>query len=105
MRFYQLKYLRIIYFIFLIHRIFTSIQEFDVVVGDITITTNWTKMVDFTQPYIESRLVVVAPVQKLNYSAWAFLRAFTPMMWFVTCLFFLAVGVIWILECRINDDF
>jgi ionotropic glutamate receptor len=81
-------------------------QEFDAVVGDITITTNRTKMVDFTQPYIESGLVVVAPVQKLNSSAWAFLRPFTPMMWFVTTLFFLAVGVvIWILERRTNDDF
>jgi hypothetical protein len=39
------------------------------VVGDITITTNRTKIVDFTQPYIESGLVVVAPVQKLNSSA------------------------------------
>jgi ionotropic glutamate receptor len=76
------------------------------VVGDITITTNRTKIVDFTQPYIESGLVVVAPVQKLNSSAWAFLRPFTPMMWFVTGLFFLVVGVVvWILERRTNDDF
>ncbi|XP_059440222.1 glutamate receptor 3.6-like isoform X2 [Corylus avellana] len=81
-------------------------NEFDAVVGDVTITTNRTKMVDFTQPYIESGLVVVAPVRKLNSSAWAFLRPFNPMMWFVTCLFFLAVGVIiWILERRTNDDF
>ncbi|KAB1201731.1 Glutamate receptor 3.3 [Morella rubra] len=79
---------------------------FDAVVGDTTITTNRTKMVDFTQPYIESGLVVVAPVQKLNSSAWAFLRPFTPMMWCVTGLFFLAVGVVvWILERRTNDDF
>lgn len=75
-------------------------------VGDITITTNRTKIVDFTQPYIESGLVVVAPVRKLNSSAWAFLRPFTPMMWCVTGLFFLAVGVVvWILERRTNDDF
>jgi ionotropic glutamate receptor len=71
------------------------------VVGDITITTNRTKMVDFTQPYIESGLVVVAPVQKLNSSAWAFWRPFTPMMWFVTSLFFLAVGiVVWIIRTQ-----
>jgi len=63
-------------------------------------------MVDFTQPYIESGLVVVAPVQKLNSSAWAFWRPFTPMMWFVKGLIFLAVGiVVWILERRTNDDF
>ncbi|KAG6701761.1 hypothetical protein I3842_07G001800 [Carya illinoinensis] len=88
----------------LLYKITTG--DFDAAVGDITITTNRTKMVDFTQPYIESGLVVVAPVRKLNSSAWAFLRPFTPMMWSVTGIFFLVVGaVIWILERRTNDDF
>ncbi|XP_047167594.1 glutamate receptor 3.3-like [Vigna umbellata] len=83
-----------------------TIGEFDAVVGDITITTNRTKIVDFTQPYIESGLVVVAPIRKMKSSAWAFLRPFTPMMWFVTGMFFLVVGaVVWILERRLNDDF
>ncbi|KAJ8767039.1 hypothetical protein K2173_012550 [Erythroxylum novogranatense] len=79
---------------------------FDAVVGDVAIVTNRTKAVDFTQPYIESGLVVVAPVKKLNSSAWAFLRPFTPLMWAVTAIFFLVVGtVVWILEHRINDEF
>ncbi|XP_027916741.1 glutamate receptor 3.6-like isoform X1 [Vigna unguiculata] len=83
-----------------------TVGEFDAVVGDITITTNRTKIVDFTQPYIESGLVVVAPIRKMKSSAWAFLRPFTPMMWFVTGMFFLVVGaVVWILERRLNDDF
>lgn len=74
--------------------------------GDIAIVTNRTKAVDFTQPYIESGLVVVAPVRKLNSSAWAFLRPFTPFMWAVTGVFFLLVGtVVWILEHRLNDEF
>ncbi|XP_059440455.1 glutamate receptor 3.6-like [Corylus avellana] len=86
-------------------RIITA-GDLDAVVGDITITTNRTKMVDFTQPYIESGLVVVAPVWKLNSNAWAFLRPFTPMMWCVTGISFLVVGVVvWILERRTNDDF
>ncbi|XP_015889581.4 glutamate receptor 3.6-like [Ziziphus jujuba] len=80
--------------------------NFDAVVGDVTITTSRAKMVDFTQPYIESGLVVVAPIRKLNSSAWAFLRPFTPMMWCVTGIFFLVVGaVVWILERRTNNDF
>ncbi|KAL2334667.1 hypothetical protein Fmac_015880 [Flemingia macrophylla] len=83
-----------------------TVGEFDVVVGDITITTGRTKIVDFTQPYIESGLVVVAPIRKMKSSAWAFLRPFTPMMWFVTGMFFLVVGaVVWVLERRLNDDF
>lgn len=81
-------------------------QAFDGVVGDIAIVTNRTKIVDFTQPYIESGLVVVASVKKLKSSGWAFLRPFTPQMWGVTALFFLLVGaVVWILEHRTNDEF
>ncbi|XP_057775850.1 glutamate receptor 3.2 isoform X2 [Salvia miltiorrhiza] len=79
---------------------------FDAVVGDIAIVTNRTKIVDFTQPYIESGLVVVAPVRKMNSSPWAFMRPFTALMWGVTAAFFLIVAVvIWILEHRINDEF
>ncbi|KAF5745819.1 putative glutamate receptor 3 plant [Tripterygium wilfordii] len=80
--------------------------DFDAAVGDIAIVTNRTKIVDFTQPYIESGLVVVAPVRKLNSSPWTFLRPFTPLMWGVTAVFFLIVGsVVWILEHRTNDEF
>ncbi|GMH24530.1 hypothetical protein Nepgr_026373 [Nepenthes gracilis] len=79
---------------------------YDAAVGDIAITTNRTRMADFTQPYIESGLVVVAPVRALQSNAWAFLRPFTPMMWSVTAVFFLIVGsVVWVLEHRMNDDF
>jgi len=75
-------------------------------VGDIAIVTNRTKIVDFTQPYVESGLVVVAPVKKLNSSPWAFLSPFSPLMWAVTAVFFLIVGVVvWILEHRTNDEF
>ncbi|KAF5188249.1 Glutamate receptor [Thalictrum thalictroides] len=81
-------------------------NDFDAVVGDIAIVTTRTKIVDFTQPYIESGLTVVAPVRKMNSSAWAFLRPFTKMMWAVTAIFFIVVGaVVWILEHRINDEF
>ncbi|KAJ4825501.1 hypothetical protein Tsubulata_035022 [Turnera subulata] len=79
---------------------------FDAAVGDIAIVTNRTKILDFTQPYAASGLVVVAPFKKLNTGAWAFLRPFSPLMWIVTSCFFLVVGiVVWILEHRINDEF
>lgn len=74
--------------------------------GDIAIVTNRTKIVDFTQPYAASGLVVVAPFKKLNSGAWAFLRPFNRLMWAVTACCFLFVGiVVWILEHRINDEF
>ncbi|XP_068639738.1 glutamate receptor 3.3-like [Aristolochia californica] len=79
---------------------------FDGAVGDITIVTNRTKIVDFTQPFIESGLVIVAPVKKMNSNEWAFLRPFTIEMWCVTGAFFLVIGaVVWILEHRTNDEF
>ncbi|CAN1127743.1 Glutamate receptor 3.3 [Linum perenne] len=78
----------------------------DAAIGDIAIVTNRTKIVDFSQPYVASGLVVVVPFRKMNTGAWAFLRPFSPLMWIVTGCFFLAVGiVVWILEHRINDEF
>ena len=82
------------------------LQYFDAAVGDITIVTNRTRIVDFTQPYAESGLIIVAPVKEINSSAWAFLKPFTVQMWFVTGGFFLFVGaVVWILEHRTNTEF
>ncbi|KAA8526498.1 hypothetical protein F0562_008299 [Nyssa sinensis] len=81
-------------------------NKYDAGVGDITIVTNRTKIVDFTQPYMESGLVIVAPVKKMESSAWAFLRPFTVEMWCVTGAAFLFVGaVVWILEHRMNHEF
>ncbi|KAG9133598.1 hypothetical protein Leryth_026735 [Lithospermum erythrorhizon] len=80
--------------------------KYDAAVGDITITTNRTRTVDFTQPYMGSGLVLVSPVKQTKSSPWAFLKPFTVQMWFVTCAFFLIVGaVIWILEHRLNHEF
>ncbi|CAN8295511.1 unnamed protein product [Cochlearia groenlandica] len=81
-------------------------NNYDVAVGDITIVTNRTRFVDFTQPFIESGLVVVAPVKAAKSSPWSFLKPFTIEMWAVTGAFFLLVGaIIWILEHRFNQEF
>ncbi|KAK9133465.1 hypothetical protein Scep_012993 [Stephania cephalantha] len=83
-----------------------SQNTFDAAIGDITIVTNRTRIVDFTQPFIGSGLVIVAPVKEVKSSAWAFLKPFTVQMWCVTGAFFLFVGtVVWILEHRINKEF
>ncbi|KAL2895374.1 Glutamate receptor 3.3 [Bienertia sinuspersici] len=80
--------------------------NFDAAVGDIAIVTSRTRMVDFTQPFVSSGLVVVAPFKKINSGAWAFLEPFSPLMWCVIVLSFITVGVVvWILEHRINDEF
>ncbi|KAK4369420.1 hypothetical protein RND71_013212 [Anisodus tanguticus] len=78
----------------------------DYAVGDIAIVTNRTRTVDFTQPYVSTGLVIVAPVDNSESSAWVFLKPFTLEMWGVTALSFLIIAVvIWILEHRVNDDF
>ena len=82
------------------------LQNFDAAVGDISIVTKRSKIVDFTQPYVESGLVVVVPVKDIDSNAWAFLRPFTVEMWCTTVAFFVIVGaVVWILEHRLNPEF
>lgn len=81
-------------------------QVFDAVVGDITIVSNRTKTVDFTQPYLEAGLVVVVQIHKPHSSSWAYLQPFSPSLWGVIALLFLFVGtVVWLLEHRHNDEF
>ncbi|KAI3789493.1 hypothetical protein L2E82_02290 [Cichorium intybus] len=81
-------------------------NRYDAAVGDVTITTNRTRIVDFTQPYMESGLVIVVSVQALKPKPWAFMKPFTIEMWLVTGGFFLFVGcVVWILEHRLNQEF
>ncbi|KAL6529628.1 hypothetical protein OROGR_015251 [Orobanche gracilis] len=81
-------------------------NKYDAAVGDVTVTTNRTRIVDFTQPYLESGLVVVAPVRQVKSSPWAFLKPFTWQLWAVTGAIFLFVGsVVWILEHRLNTEF
>ncbi|KAM3376715.1 hypothetical protein P3S68_009128 [Capsicum galapagoense] len=79
---------------------------FDAAVGDIAIVTNRTKISDFSQPYIDSGLVLVVRVKKIRSIAWAFLRPFTPLAWGVIAAFCLIVGtIVWILEHKFNDEF
>ncbi|KAL5199790.1 hypothetical protein ABZP36_020993 [Zizania latifolia] len=81
-------------------------NSLDAAVGDFAIVRNRTKIAEFTQPYIESGLVIVAPVKQATSSAWAFLKPFTLQMWCVTAALFISVGiVVWILEHRTNEEF
>jgi glutamate receptor, ionotropic, plant len=81
-------------------------QSLDAAVGDFAIVRNRTKVVEFTQPYIESGLVIIAPVKKATSSAWAFLKPFTWEMWCVIGALYIFVGVVvWILEHQINEEF
>ncbi|XP_076941481.1 glutamate receptor 3.7-like [Bidens hawaiensis] len=81
-------------------------DTFDGAVGDIAIVTNRTRIVDYTQPYATTGLVIVVPINNSKASTWVFLRPFTVEMWCVTAAAFVLIAlVIWLLEHRVNDDF
>ena len=76
-------------------------------VGDTTIRANRSLYVDFTLPYTESGVVMIAPLQdKKEVTSLIFLKPLTPSLWFTTfCSFVFIAFVIWLLEHRINEDF
>ncbi|RZB41536.1 Glutamate receptor 3.2 isoform B, partial [Glycine soja] len=61
---------------------------FDAAVGDIAIVSVRTKIVDFTRPYIESGLVVVAPVKKIKVKCLGFLATIYSTYVGCHCIFF-----------------
>ncbi|KAF3543891.1 hypothetical protein DY000_02001711 [Brassica cretica] len=78
---------------------------YDAAVGDFAIVPTRSKLVDFSQPYASTGLVVVIPTNDDN-PTWIFLRPFTIRLWCVVLASFLIIAVvIWILEHRINEDF
>ncbi|MCL7032963.1 hypothetical protein MKW94_007931 [Papaver nudicaule] len=84
-----------------------NLQNFDVVVGDVTITANRSQFVDFTLPYAEGgvQMVVLAKPDSTK-DTWIFVRPLEWKLW-VTIVAYLIIigGVIWILEHRVNREF
>lgn len=75
-------------------------QEFDALAGDVTILANRSKVADFTQPFTESGLEMIVPVQsKMPNRAWLFLKPFTKKMWVSILGITIYNGfVIWLIE-------
>jgi len=82
-------------------------QKFDAVVGDVTITGNRSKEVLFTQPFMDSGLLVVVRLKDDHISSgFAFLKPFTPGMWVLTVGFFIIGGLaIYLLERKKHPQF
>ncbi|XP_058113843.1 glutamate receptor 2.1-like isoform X1 [Magnolia sinica] len=83
------------------------LQKYDAVIGDVTITANRSLYVDFTLPYVDSGVSMVAPFtndRKMN--AWIFLKPLSMGLWVTSGASFIFIGlVVWVLEHRINEDF
>ena len=87
--------------------LFYNQQNFDAVVGDITILYSRSLIIDYTLPFMESGVSVIVPIEGHNIeNAWFFLKPLTWDLWVSSLLFFVFIGfVVWVLEHRINGDF
>ena len=71
--------------------------------GDITITSNRSTYVDFTLPFTEMGLGIVAVKER---SMWVFFQPLTPDLWITSAFFFVLTGVIvWLIERAENKEF
>ncbi|CAH8362090.1 unnamed protein product [Eruca vesicaria subsp. sativa] len=78
-------------------------DKYDVAVGDITITSNRSNYVDFTIPFTEMGLGMVAPKQT---GMWVFFQPLTPDLWVTSATFFVMTGIIvWLIEKPENTEF
>ncbi|KAL8236887.1 hypothetical protein R6Q59_017968 [Mikania micrantha] len=77
----------------------------EAVVGDITITTNRTKYVDFTMPYMSSGIYMLVPAAETwNQTLVTLIKPFTMKLWFTIILACVFIGVaVGILESRVNN--
>ena len=80
-------------------------KEVDGVVADLTITSDRLKLVDFTQPYIQSSLQMIVPLEsEPNIHFWILLAPFSKDLWFsIVGMFVLTIICIFIVEHGRSD--
>ncbi|XP_021274795.1 glutamate receptor 1.2-like [Herrania umbratica] len=75
------------------------LREFDAVIGDTTITANRSLYADFTTPYTDIGVGIVAPTE--NKDMWIFFKPLTPQLWLTIVGFHIITGfLIWLIECQ-----
>lgn len=82
-------------------------QNYDAAIGDITITANRSKYVDFTLPFAEGGIISIVPItyEDVN-DIWAFLKPLKKELWLTSIAFFFLTGLaVWILEHRVSSAF
>ncbi|ESQ32472.1 hypothetical protein EUTSA_v10003642mg [Eutrema salsugineum] len=87
----------------LAYAMYSQKDKYDAAVGDITITSNRSTYVDFTMPFTEMGLGIVAPKER---SMWVFFQPLTPDLWLTSAAFFVLTGIIvWLIERPENTEF
>ncbi|KAJ4805045.1 Glutamate receptor [Rhynchospora pubera] len=75
-----------------------KLEEVDIVVGDVTVTSERMKTVSFTEPFIASGISTIVPMKRDNVHL-MLLKPFTPNLWITIFLSMLYnFGAIWYLE-------
>ncbi|KAK9284339.1 hypothetical protein L1049_023510 [Liquidambar formosana] len=84
-----------------------SQQTFDAAVGDVEVTADRCQLAEFSQPYVESGLVMVVPLKSYKSERpWMFMKPFTKWMWSLMAAMSLFTGfIIWSIEHGSNPDF
>ncbi|KAL2488375.1 Glutamate receptor 2.2 [Forsythia ovata] len=80
------------------------LRTYDAVVGDITITSNRSRYVDFTVPFTELGVGMVSRLN--NKDPWFFLKPLSGRLWITSAGSFILTGfVVWLIEHPINEEF
>jgi glutamate receptor, ionotropic, plant len=98
----------IIYVDYFLGQVYIQFQSYDGIVADMTITAERSMFIDFTLPYKQSGISIVAPAVEDQGSkrAWVFTKPLRPGLWAVIAAFFIFTGIIiWIMEHRFNEEF
>ncbi|KAJ0969162.1 hypothetical protein J5N97_022039 [Dioscorea zingiberensis] len=82
-------------------------KNYDILVGDTSISSGRYHYVEFSQPYTPSGLVMVVLMKSgLTDKAWIFLKPFCGSMWALTALVSIYNGmVVWMIERSCNMEF
>ncbi|KAG9455991.1 hypothetical protein H6P81_000499 [Aristolochia fimbriata] len=84
------------------------LKTYDAVVGDTTINPNRSNYVDFTQPYVDSRITMIVPVVDADVTKkfWWFLAPLSMALWLATIGMSVLKGIlIWFFEHSKNKEF
>uniref|UniRef100_A0A1J3FJM8 Glutamate receptor n=1 Tax=Noccaea caerulescens TaxID=107243 RepID=A0A1J3FJM8_NOCCA len=85
------------------YTLYSQKDKYDAAVGDITITFNRSEFVDFTMPFTELGLGIVAPKET---SMWVFFQPLKTDLWITSAAFFVLTGIIvWLIERAENPEF
>ncbi|VVA96823.1 unnamed protein product [Arabis nemorensis] len=87
----------------LVYDFYSQKDKYDALVGDITITDNRSLYVDFTLPFTDMGLAVVAAKDK---SMWIIFKPLTLGLWLTIATFFILTGaIVWLIERHDNANF